>query len=331
MAFRSLVLATGACIAAADAPVDEAWEAFKVSFPKTYNSDVEEAERKGIFTANYAHMQEHNKYDLDYKLGVNQFSDLTESEVKEIYTGASPPAIQTVPALGESQEVEELEDSVDWTSKGAVTSVKDQGSCGSCWSFSTTGVLEGTNQITTGHLVLLSEQQLVDCDTHDGNQGCSGGWPYNALDYIKAQGSCTEESYAYRGVGGRCASSSCSLGVPVGAVTGYHNVPKTSSGLMSAVMGQPVSVTVEVSGDFSRYSSGVLTGICSGSINHAVLAVGYGTMNGKSYWRVKNSWGSSWGDSGYVNIQRDASISQGAFCILQDAPVFPVMSGAVAV
>jgi len=276
-------------------------------------------------------MQEHNKHDLDYKLGVNQFSDLTESEVKEIYTGASPPAIQTVPALGESQEVEELEDSVDWTSKGAVTSVKNQGSCGSCWSFSTTGVLEGTNQITTGHLVLLSEQQLVDCDTHDGNQGCSGGWPYNALDYIKAQGSCTEESYAYRGVGGRCASSSCSLGVPVGAVTGYHNVPKTSSGLMSAVMGQPVSVTVEVSGDFSRYSSGVLTGICSGSINHAVLAVGYGTMNGKSYWRVKNSWGSSWGDSGYVNIQRDASISQGAFCILQDAPVFPVMSGAVAV
>lgn len=331
MAFRSLVFASGLSVVAADTPVDEAWESFKVEFPQTYNSDVEEAERKGIFAANYAHMLEHNKRESSYKLGVNQFSALTETEWKTTYTGASPPAVEAVPFLGESEEVEELADSVDWTAKGAVTPVKDQGQCGSCWSFSTTGVLEGTNQITTGQLVSLSEQQLVDCDTADGNQGCSGGWPYNALDYIKNNGACTESSYPYHASGMRCAQSSCTLGVPVGAVTGHRNVPKTTSGLMSAVMGQPVSVTVEVAGSFQSYTSGVLTGYCSGSINHAVLAVGYGTMNGKDYWRVKNSWGSRWGDAGYVNIERDASISQGAFCILQDSPVYPVMTGAITV
>merc|ERR1711881_544969 len=132
--------------------------------------------------------------------------------------------------------------------------------------------------------------------------------------------------YPYRASGRTCAQSSCTLGVPVGAVTGYKNVPQTTSGLMSAVMSQPVSVTVQAGGSFSSYSSGVLTGTCTGQINHAVLAVGYGTLNGVDYWRVKNSWGPTWGEGGYVNIVKDASISQGAYCILQYAPVFPVMS-----
>merc|ERR1711916_256234 len=170
---------------------------------------AEGAQRKDIFATNYAHVQEHNEGDSAYKLGVNQFSDLTESEVKAIYTGAAPPAIEA-PYLGTTDEAEELADSVDWTTKGAVTPVKDQGSCGSCWSFSTTGVLEGTNQITTGRLVLLSEQQLVDCDRADN--GCSGGWPHNALDYISSNGACTESSYPYHASGRTCAQRSCSLG-----------------------------------------------------------------------------------------------------------------------
>jgi C1A family cysteine protease len=321
MALRNLLIASGLNVVAGDTPTDEAWETFKMEFSKTYNGD--ETERKEIFSANYAHIQEHNTRDAPYKLAVNLFSDLTEAEWKASYTGASPPAIEA-PYLGALEEAEELADAVDWVARGAVTSVKDQGQCGSCWAFSTTGVLEGANQIATGQLVSLSEQQLVDCD--GSNSGCDGGWPHSALDYFSSNGACTESSYTYHAVAGTCAKNSCNLGLAVGAVTGYKNVPQTDSGLASAVMNHPVSITIDASGDFQSYSSGVLTGTCAGSIDHAVLVVGYGTMNGLAYWRIKNSWGTGWGDAGYVNLQRDPSIQHGAKCILLSTPVFPVMS-----
>jgi C1A family cysteine protease len=324
----ALLLAT----VAAATPTDDAWEQFKIDFPKTYNGETEEATRKGIFAANYATIQEWNSRDEKYKLGVNQFADLTETEWKATYTGAiPPPAKDGLPYLGRLAEVEVTADALDWTTMGAVTPVKDQGQCGSCWSFSTTGAMEGANQVASGRLVSLAEQQYVDCDTADGNAGCNGGWPYLAMTYASKNGACTESTYPYTAVDGTCKQSSCSLGLAVGAVTGYSDVSLTDTALASALMGTPVSVTVNAAGSFQMYTSGVLTGGCHGSIDHAVLATGFGTLSGTTYWRVKNSWGTRWGDGGYVNIERDASIRNGAYCILQYPPVVTQISAAIEV
>jgi len=328
----TVILASGLTAVAANAPTDAAWKSFKVSFGRAYNSDREEVLRKQIFSSHFAHMQVHNNKDEQYKLGVNQFSDLTEAEWKASYTGAvPPPSKEGLPYLGRLEEGEVLADSIDWTSLGAVTPVKDQAQCGSCWSFSTTGAMEGANQVATGRLVSLAEQQLVDCDTADGNDGCGGGWPYLALTYASNNGACIESSYPYTATGGSCKQSSCNLGLAVGAVTGYKSVGETNSALMSAVMTQPVSITINAAGDFQLYESGVLTGNCQGQIDHAVLAVGYGVLNGAPYFRVKNSWGTTWGDAGFVNVQRDASIASGSYCILQYPPVVPMISASVAV
>merc|ERR1712178_376126 len=184
----------------------------------------------------------------------------------------------SLPSLGQHEYAgEALADAVDWTTKGAVTPVKNQGQCGSCWSFSTTGSLEGAWQIATGKLVSLSEQQFVDCDKVD--QGCNGGLMDNAFKYAEQNAICTEESYGYKGKGGTCQATSCTVGIPKGGVTGYKDVAKDDkNALMEAVAQQPVSIAIEADlPTFQRYRSGVLGGICGAKLDHGVLAVGYGT------------------------------------------------------
>jgi len=254
---------------------------------------------------------------------VNQFADLTDQEVVEQYTGVQGPApLFEGPYLGEHVVTDQaLPDSVDWTAQGKVTPVKNQGHCGSCWAFSSTGALESATMIATGTMVSLSEQQLVDC--HVGN-GCSGGWPYNSFRYAESTAMCTESEYPYTARDGSCHANSCT-GLKRGAVTGYKSVAKIESDLRSAVAKGPVSITVQAGGGMSRYKSGVLSGGCSGQINHAVLAVGYGILDGKQYWKVKNSWGSNWGMDGYFLLQRGSG-GQGAYCVLQDSPTYPVVA-----
>lgn len=192
--------------------------------------------------------------------------------------------------------------------------------------------MEGSYQVATGQLLSLAEQQLVDCDKADGNAGCGGGWPYLAMTYVSKNGACLESSYPYRGTDGHCDQSSCTLGLTPGTLTGYMHVGQTTSALMSALNGQPVSVTVNA-GEiaFQFYSNGVINHGCSGSINHAVLATGYGTdTDGTPYWRVKNSWGATWGDSGYFNLERGVG-SQGDACILQEPPSFATIGGSISV
>merc|ERR1712194_770538 len=207
---------------------------------------------------NYDFIVKTNAHNLSYKLGVNLFTDLTGDEVAASYTGLKPKSTWAdLPHLGTMQySGKALTDSVDWTTKGAVTPVKNQGQCGSCWSFSTTGALEGAWQIAGNTLTSLSEQQFVDCDKVD--QGCNGGLMDNAFQFAENNAIWTEGSYPYKGVDGTCQASSCTVGIPKGDVTGYKDVAKDDMrALMEAVTQQPVSIAIEADKSaFQSYQNG---------------------------------------------------------------------------
>jgi len=215
-----------------------------------------------------------------------------------------------------------LPDSVDWRDHNLVTPVKDQGQCGSCWAFSTVGSIESRSAIATGSLPNLAEQQFVDCDKVDS--GCNGGLMDNGFTYAKGVDLCTESSYPYTARGGSCRASSCTVGLSRGSVTGYTDVSSSSSALVSALNQGPVSVAIEADQSaFQQYSSGVLTSGCGTSLDHGVIAVGYGTQNGVDYYKVRNSWGASWGDNGYLKIGRSGNV-----CGIHSDASYPTVSGA---
>jgi len=308
------------------------YDQFKQKFGKSYNSEDEEAKRFGIFKSNVDYIYDTNAKKLSYRLGVNAFADLMADEFAQMYTGLQKPATPwgELPYLGRhNYSGSALPGSVDWTAKGAVTPVKNQGQCGSCWSFSTTGSLEGAWEIATGKLVSLSEQQFVDCDKKDS--GCGGGLMDTAFSYAEKNALCTEGSYSYKGRAGSCQASSCTVGIPKGGVTGYKDVAADDEqALMEAVAKQPVSIAVEADkAAFQLYHSGVLTSKCGSNLDHGVLVVGYGTDSGTDYWKVKNSWGASFGEDGYIRLKRGKG-GAGECGLLSGPPSYPVVSGSPA-
>lgn len=308
-----------------------AWEEYKMQYGKVYNGAEDDA-RRATFEANSRLIEEHNANPTgSLRLGFNQFTDLTQDEYRVAAgLGYKSPAHKSLPHLGVHKwNGEELAATVDWSTQGAVTAVKDQGQCGSCWAFSTTGGLEGAWQIASGSLTSMSEQQFVDC-TNDGvyEAGCNGGDMGTAFDLAKTMNVATEASYPYKGVDGTCQTNFATA-IPAGGVTGYVSVGQSTADLKSALNTGPVSVAIQADQfAFQLYSGGILEdtggffGSCGTNLDHGVLAVGYGS----GYFKVKNSWGSGWGESGYIQIS-DA----GNTCGIHSEATYPTVSASVAV
>jgi C1A family cysteine protease len=267
-------------------------------YGKTYGTRAEFDFRAEQFKGTLAFIEEHNSKG-EHTVGLNEFAAHTPQEWKKMLGfNASQLAAKEPVVLDESN----LADSVDWRTKGAVTPVKNQGQCGSCWAFSTTGSVEGAMFLKTGKLQSFSEQQLVDCDTEQ-DQGCNGGLMDNAFKYIEKNPLMLEGDYAYTARVGTCEYES-SKGV--GEVKNFNDVTASASQLKAALAKGPVSVAIEADQSaFQMYTGGVITSGCGSQLDHGVLAVGYGNEDGTDYVLVKNSWGPSWGDSGYVKMAFD--------------------------
>jgi len=299
--------------------VQEQWGTFKETHGKQYTSEIEERFRMKIFMENAHKVAKHNKLYaqglVSYSLGINKYADMLHHEFVQTVNG-----FNKTKRLLKSGDLEDsisfippanikLPDTVDWREQGAVTPVKDQGHCGSCWSFSATGSLEGQHFRQSGKLVSLSEQNLVDCSEKYGNNGCNGGLMDNAFKYIKANGGIdTEQSYPYKAEDEKCHYKPRNKGA---TDKGFVDIESENEDKLQAAVATvgPVSVAIDASHEtFQLYAGGVYyEAQCSSEqLDHGVLVVGYGTdESGQDYWLVKNSWGTSWGDAGYIKMARN--------------------------
>jgi len=272
-------------------------------YGKHYDANGEQENRFQNYLDNRAKAAKLTEENPLAEFGANEFSDLTEEEFAvyhnsgDFYALPKDPSVPEHPAYSDEEVEKALASNIDWVSKGAVTPVKNQGQCGSCWAFSATGNIEGQWKLAGHSLTSVSEQQLVDCD-HNGDQGCQGGLPENAFKYVKAHGLETEQQYRYTGRGGSCRASGRGAVSISGQTTISH-----SEGQMLTFLQQkgPISIGVDAS-RFQTYRGGIMTSCQAGRLDHGVLIVGYGTTGGQTYWKIKNSWGASWGESGYIRV-----------------------------
>lgn len=311
---------------------------------RTYKTDDETLLRLKIWNDNNAFIEAHNSKQPppSYTLGHNHFSDMTLDEYQEYnklghYSpGRMTPSrvrsfesVATATKLRKSRRMSDVPDSVDWVEKGAIVPVKNQGMCGSCWAFSAIVAIEGAHYLDTGNLTSLSEQELVDCDQLD--YGCGGGLMDNAFLFDEnSTGICSEEDYPYamhkRWLRGCASEKGECEPVEHTRVKSFIDVENTVDALVEALVKQPVSVAIEADKQsFQFYKSGVYDDPeCGEALDHGVAAVGYGTTeDGIDYFKVRNSWGPSWGDEGYILMSRSTEVQVNGTCGILSFPSMP--------
>ncbi|KAL3285480.1 hypothetical protein HHI36_000012 [Cryptolaemus montrouzieri] len=304
--FSCLFIAS--CQAVTDDEATRQWNIFLERTEKSYRSPVEASRRFAIFKENLQKIENHNVlFDqgiVTYKMGVTKFADLTKEEfllyVNKFKLSRKPNPSRNIfkanPNLKEADEI-------DWRDYGAVTYVKDQGQCESCWAFSATGALEGQAALLLGKQLVLSEQNLVDCATEEyGNYGCKGGLMDGAFEYVRLHGIASEDDYPYT-----ATDSNCKQKGSVFNISSYVDVQQDEQSLRQAVVEiGPISVGINATDELQHYISGILIDkTCTDQPNHGVLVVGYSSEGGKDYWIIKNSWGDYWGEKGYFNLIRN--------------------------
>jgi len=283
-----------------------AFDEFKITYAKTYNTIIEHDQRFVVFKNNLHFIKNFPSKERGFSVGVNQFADLSNAEFRGLMNGLNISRRPAPPSPRLSLKVA-APSTWDWRTQGAVTKVKNQGQCGSCWSFSATGSMEGAWFLAHKKLVSLSEQNLVDCSTAEGNEGCNGGLMDQAFQYvISNKGIDTEASYPYTATGpNQCEFNRANVGA---TIRGFHDVPSGSeTDLLTATYQQPTSVAIDASHmSFQFYNGGVYNEpACSSTqLDHGVLSIGFGNYQGSDYWLVKNSWGPSWGLQGYIMMSR---------------------------
>ncbi|KAK3431584.1 zingipain-2 [Eucalyptus grandis] len=305
--------------------IAEQHEQWMAKYGRTYKDQGEKEKRRAIFKKHLQFIEDFNASgNRTFKLGINQFSDLTDDEFIQSHTGylaSKQVKSRRNASLSQQYPSGDVPESIDWVEKGAANPIKDQGQCGSCWAFSAVAAVEGITQIKSGKLPVLSEQQLIDCDTK--NNGCEGGLPDDAFQYIiQNQGITSEDTYTYQERDGTCDSTKEAQ--QVAQITDFADVQPGEDKLLKVVAQQPVSVGIAASGqEFRHYSGGVFNGDCGEQLDHAVVVVGYGTSEEGKFWKIRNSWGESWGEDGYMRIQRGGESSYG-LCGLASQASYPI-------
>ncbi|KAL6841186.1 hypothetical protein ACP4OV_029155 [Aristida adscensionis] len=298
-------------------------EQWMTLYGRVYKDAAEKAHRFEIFKANAKFIESFNLGNHKFWLGINQFADITNDEYKATIINKgliSPNKVRAMTGFRyENVTTGDLPATLDWRTKDAVTPIEDQGPCSCCWGFSAVAAMEGIVKLTTSKLFSLSVQEIVDCDGE--NPGCPAGDTDDAFMFIiKNGGLTTNSNYSHTD-----GHDKCKRVKSVATIKGYEDVPSNDEfSLMKAVANQPVSVTVD-GGDkaFQFYSGGVMTVSCGTDLDHSITAIGYGaTSDGTKYWIMKNSWGMSWGEKGYVRMQKDIADKRGT-CGLAMQPSYP--------